>query len=155
MAWDAWLGVLWEETAKAVPSAVTGLFLLALGWLVTARITAFWDHRKKERELGLAALERFYDLYGEFFAVWKLWETLLPRVGPLEPEKTKDRMDLLQRAAAVEGGPCDRPRAIEYTPRRPPKPRRVRCTCSCQDRVRTWVPDGRSLEFSQPKSASN
>ncbi|MET3934841.1 hypothetical protein [Arthrobacter sp. OAP107] len=103
MTWDAWVSLVRDETAKAIPNAFTGLILLALGWLVTSRVTAFWDRRKKESELSLAALERFYGLYGEFFAVWKIWEDLQPKGALLEPEQAKDRDDLLKRAAAVEG----------------------------------------------------
>ncbi|MHA7291286.1 hypothetical protein ACX80V_16770 [Arthrobacter sp. MDT3-24] len=103
---DSWLSVLTDATLKAVPTFAAGLILLVLGWVFTSRVTAFWDQRRKKRELGLIALERLYELYGEFFAVWKLWEELLPRLGPvgsLTPDEAKERAELLRRAAAVEG----------------------------------------------------
>jgi uncharacterized protein with ACT and thioredoxin-like domain len=65
--------VLWEATVKAVPTLGVALLTLLLGWLVGTRITSRWEEDKKRRELRLEALSRFYELYGEFYAVWKLW----------------------------------------------------------------------------------
>lgn len=99
------LDVLWDATLKSIPTLASGVILLIVGWVFTFRVTAFWDHRKKKRELSLDALERLYKLYGEFFATWKLWEELLPRLGgagPKTPDEVRERAELLSRAAAVE-----------------------------------------------------
>ncbi len=37
-------------------------------------MAARWDAARKQTELDFAALEQFYKVYGEFFAVWKLWD---------------------------------------------------------------------------------
>ncbi|MEV6180561.1 hypothetical protein, partial [Streptomyces sp. NPDC052015] len=51
-------------------------------WLVTTRVTDYWDRVKKDREMYLAAAQDFQRLYGEFFAIWKTWSTLnRPKFG--------------------------------------------------------------------------
>lgn len=58
---------------------------------------------QKQRELQLAAAARFYELYGEFFAVWKQWSAAKSgNVAPGQP--LSYRQDLYQRACAAEGG---------------------------------------------------
>ncbi|GAA4574689.1 hypothetical protein [Planotetraspora kaengkrachanensis] len=90
---------LWEETIKSVPNLVVAVLTLSLGWLVGNRLTARWDERKKRRELDLVALGVFYDIYGQFFAVWKLWSN-----APADMRNQDDfRRSLLDRAAEIEG----------------------------------------------------
>ena len=89
-------------TIKAVPTLGIALITLLLGWFVTGRVTARWDLRKKRTELSLDALHRFYSLYGEFFAVWKLWQAWLENRYPAE-KRAESRSKLLERAAANEG----------------------------------------------------
>ncbi len=58
---------------------------------------------QKQRELQLEAAARFYDLYGEFFAVWKLWSaTKSGRVATENPHAS--RVELHRRACVAEGG---------------------------------------------------
>ncbi|WP_169983779.1 hypothetical protein [Microbispora sp. H10836] len=90
---------LWAESVKAVPNLVVALLTLALGWLVGNRLTARWDERKKRRELDLLALGVFYEIYGEFFAVWKLWNNAPMRVR----DDDGFHRTLLDRAAETEG----------------------------------------------------
>ncbi len=66
----------WSFEHKVIEAALTGaisVVTLLLGWLVGVRITAAWTLRQKRRELELSAAHELYRLYGEFFAVWKLW----------------------------------------------------------------------------------
>ncbi|MEV6183977.1 hypothetical protein, partial [Streptomyces sp. NPDC052015] len=71
-------------------------------WLVTTRVTDYWDRVKKDREMYLAAAQDFQRLYGEFFAIWKTWSTLnRPNAAGFAPEEA--RWSCLERAAAVEG----------------------------------------------------
>ena len=72
---------------------------LASGWLFSTRVTYSWNERQKRREFQLSALQQFYAAYGEFFAVWKLWDALL-KVPPAPAEL---RWELHKRAAAAEG----------------------------------------------------
>ena len=63
-----------------------------LAWVVGSRLTYMWDERKRRRENDLAALASFHQVYGEWFATWKLWSAskalTLPRsqsgLGPQE-----------------------------------------------------------------------
>jgi hypothetical protein len=52
---------------------------LAGGWFVTTRVADHWDQIKKRRELDLAAAGDFQRLYGEFFSVWKAWDSISRR----------------------------------------------------------------------------
>src|ERR1700722_19702542 len=62
-------------TLTAIIAAfVAPVLTLGLAWLVGNSLTTRWDTVKKQAELDLAAMEQFYKIYGEFFAVWKLWE---------------------------------------------------------------------------------
>jgi hypothetical protein len=90
---------LWTETIKAVPNLIVAVLTLCLGWFVGNRLSARWDERKKRRELDLVALGVFYDIYGQFFAVWKLWSN-----APTALRDDDDfRRELVDRAAEIEG----------------------------------------------------
>jgi hypothetical protein len=79
-----------HELIKAAISGISGVCLLILTWLV--------GQRQKRRELQLSSLQQFYVAYGEFFAVWKLWNRLERDVASFEDR----RWELLKRAAAAE-----------------------------------------------------
>jgi hypothetical protein len=87
-----------HELIKAVLSASGGILVLVLGWFIGQKLTYTWNVRQKRREMQLSASQQFYIAYGEFFAVWKLWNRL---------DQTKDnfeerKWELLKRAAAAE-----------------------------------------------------
>lgn len=81
---------------------VTALVTLAGGWLVSARIADRWDEIKKRREMNLAAAAEFQHLYGEFFAVWKVWNAAL-RYDSFRDQPPEFARTCLHRAAAIEG----------------------------------------------------
>src|SRR5262249_42640723 len=54
---------------------------LGLGWVVGQRLTSYWSFRQKHREIDLSVAQDFHRLYGEFFAVWKLWNYYIRDVG--------------------------------------------------------------------------
>jgi hypothetical protein len=78
-------------TAKA---AINFAFVAVLG----GAAGVLWARARHRRELDLAALARFYDVYGKWFATWKAWSALLE--GKL-PETEKG--NLLRQAADAEG----------------------------------------------------
>lgn len=92
---------------KALLDLVIAVVVVGLGWLVGQRLTVYWAIRQKRRELDLQAVNEFYRLYGEFFAIWKLWNYYLDstsdrsRYNFTPPEAT--RWSLLHRASAAEG----------------------------------------------------
>ncbi len=88
---------LWQELAKGVISLVVTLVALGFGWLVGQRLTYQWNLRQKRRELELATAQDLQRLYGEFFAIWKIWNAAV-RAGEMS-----ERKDLLRRAADAEG----------------------------------------------------
>jgi hypothetical protein len=88
----------WHEAIKAAYSFGSALVVLALGWLVGQRLTYVWSVRQKRREFQLSISQQFYVAYGEFFAVWKLWNRLDRTAAAFE-----DRgWELHKRAAAAE-----------------------------------------------------
>jgi hypothetical protein len=90
---------LWAESVKAIPNLVVALLTLAVGWFVGNRLTAKWDERKKRRELDLQALGAFYAVYGQFFALWKLWSGAPAGL----PDHDMFRRGVLEQVAAAEG----------------------------------------------------
>jgi hypothetical protein len=77
-----------SELVKAGLAFLVAAASLLVGSSLGQRLTTRWEERKKRRELELTALSDFYRLYGEFFAVWKTWETFNPRTGAtyIKPE---------------------------------------------------------------------
>lgn len=94
-----------QELLKALLNVIVAITTLSFGWLVGQRLTVYWAIRQKRRELELSAVNEFYKLYGEFFAVWKLWAYYLDSVNSANKLKFPDttRWELLQRASAAEG----------------------------------------------------
>ena len=80
-----------DEITKA---AITFAFVALLGGAAGAPLGAV-RHR---RELDLASLGRFYDVYGAWFATWKLWTDAIERKS-----NEDERRELLMQASAAEG----------------------------------------------------
>lgn len=68
------ISTIWPNVIPGVTVAFfAALLTVGLGpWLASR-----WNFFLKQRELDLAAVHQFYGLYGEFFAVWKLWHSAL------------------------------------------------------------------------------
>lgn len=96
-----WAGI----AADAIKTVLAALVTLLVAVLIGNSLTARNDALKKKRELDLNAAQRFFDLYGEFFAVWKLWNSVVSAKGiPFEFTNLPDlRWNLYARAAAAEG----------------------------------------------------
>jgi hypothetical protein len=82
--------------------AVLVLASLCLIWFIGYRISDRREMQRFRRQLDLASVEAFYKLYGEFFAVWKLWDAALRFPGSV-PSQADHRRDLLLRATVAEG----------------------------------------------------
>jgi hypothetical protein len=87
------------ELAEAL---VSPLATVLLAWAIGNRLSTHWANRQKRREETRTAANEFYRLYGEFFAVWKLWNYSLKNAE--DPERVARRWELLKRAAAAEAG---------------------------------------------------
>ncbi len=68
---------LHSELIKGLISLGTGCIILALGWLVGNNLTYRMNIRQKRREIEIDRANQFFQLYGEFFAIWKLYNHLL------------------------------------------------------------------------------
>ena len=80
----------------------TAVVTLAGGWFVTTRVADHWDQIKKRRELDLAAAGDFQRLYGEFFSVWKAWDSISRRKLEIK-DSAEAAWECLNRAAEIEG----------------------------------------------------
>ena len=87
-----------SEAIRALYSLLVSSVTLLLGWLVGQRLTYRWNIRQKRREAQLSTTQQFYSAYGEFFAVWKLWN----RLGGDDSAREDRRWELHKRAAAAE-----------------------------------------------------
>lgn len=92
---------LMDVLDKAAPdlavAAVTGFVILLAG----QRVAYVWAIRQKRRELDLSNAKEFQLLYGEFFAIWKLWNYFIRDIGQ-ESLPDASRWELLKRACAAE-----------------------------------------------------
>lgn len=86
------------EIVKFALTLVVAITTLGLGWFVGQRLTYRWNVRQKRREAQLSISQQFYSAYGEFFAVWKLWNRLDQASANFEDR----RWELQKRAAAAE-----------------------------------------------------
>jgi hypothetical protein len=94
------MDTLLSELLRASTSAIVGVIVAAL---LGQRVAAYWATRQKRRELAITAANEFYRLYGEFFAIWKLWNFAL-KSGRDPEQATARRWELLERATAAEAG---------------------------------------------------
>ena len=83
-------------------NVVAGVVVLLLGWFFGSRVTGRWELRKRQRELDLVVAGDFYAAYGEFFAVWKEWDSVLRGKFPADQRQHR-RESLFVRACTAEG----------------------------------------------------
>lgn len=92
---------VWGDLAVGL---LVALFSAGLVWLVGDQVAHRWQLELKRRELDLEASREFTAIYGEFYAVWKLWHAHLKADNALVSGLDEDlRHGLLERAAAEEG----------------------------------------------------
>jgi hypothetical protein len=92
------------DVLKALLNLATALVTLAFTWVIGHRLTAYWAIRQKRKELALMAMERFCSHYGEFCAIWKLWNQALKDLAATPDRLDERRRALLDRATAMEAG---------------------------------------------------
>lgn len=89
-------GTVLELVKLVLGPLVTALF----AWLVGNRISANWALRQKHREYSLSVSTEFYQVYGEFFAIWKLANFAFRHE---RPDITEEFIQgLVARSAALE-----------------------------------------------------
>ncbi len=92
-----------QAVVSEIPRFVSALILLGLAWLVTQRVSVFWNLRQKQKENDLSTARDFHAIYGEFFAIWKLWNYYVMDVLDLKQLPDASRWTLLDRACIAEG----------------------------------------------------
>ena len=103
-----------REVFLEVIKTALSLGLLVVGWMGGQSIVEYWDYRKKRNEIDIANAQRFFELYGEFKAIIRLWRVFHINTHPDEapenatlihvPEPNVTRWELLKRAADAESG---------------------------------------------------
>jgi hypothetical protein len=97
---ERWNKIL-DAAAIETPKLLTTLIFLGLGWVIGKRLTVLWTRRQKQNEQNLDAARDFHALYGEFFALWKLWNYYVRDLGA-EALPGASRWQLLDRACGSE-----------------------------------------------------
>ncbi len=87
------------ELIKSAITLISSLIILGTGWIIGLRITYYWNIQQKIREQDITISYDFHKLYGEFFAIWKLWSYSLDNVESAPEERNR----LLERACTAEG----------------------------------------------------
>lgn len=90
------------ELQKALFGVIPVLAGVLATGVVGSGLGFWWNLQLKRRDADLATMKAFHDLYGEFFAVWKLWNYYVREIGP-EHFPDISRWKLLERACAAEG----------------------------------------------------
>jgi hypothetical protein len=102
-AWNMFLHGIGNQASKLNPALLVAL----LGWFVGLRLANSWNLRQKRKELDLETARDFHTIYGQFFAVWKLWANahFKPHTDkPIDPPPPEDAWrEVLRRACDVEG----------------------------------------------------
>src|SRR4051812_7667946 len=88
-----------EKALLGIIPVLVGVFATGLAG---SGLGFWWNLQLKKREVDLATMKVFHELYGEFFAVWKLWNYYARDVGP-KPFPDASRWKLMEKACAAEG----------------------------------------------------
>jgi len=90
-----------DSAAVELPKLLATLVFLGLGWVIGKQLTILWSRRQKQNEQDLDAARSFHALYGDFFALWKLWNYYVRDLGA-EALPGASRWQLLDRACGSE-----------------------------------------------------
>lgn len=91
--------------SQAAPDLLVAGVTLLLSWFVGSWLAEEWAIRQKRKELKLQAAERFYQNYGQFFALWKLWNYAMAERKPESLRNWERQRQLLrEEAARMEAG---------------------------------------------------
>jgi hypothetical protein len=87
------------------PKFFGAFILLLLAWFGGLRLSVRWNLHQKKKEYDLITARDFHDLYGEFFAIWKLWNYYRKEVAGQSLSAISSgasRWSLLERACNAE-----------------------------------------------------
>ena len=96
------LNALFIAAQAELPKIVSASILLGLTWAVGNRVAARWNLYQKQWELDRSAARDFQLLYGEFFALWKMWNFVY-RSPETDSDRSARRWEVLKRASDAEG----------------------------------------------------
>jgi hypothetical protein len=88
------------ELVRSSFAICVALITLGLTWFVGQKLGSRWAVWQKKREIELASISEFYQMYGEFLAIWRTWKFTS---GWEEPEREATRRKLFERSAIANG----------------------------------------------------
>jgi len=96
------MDIIAKAALEEIPKITSALVIVLAGWFVGNRISIAWNLKQKRKEYDLESARDFHQLYGEFFAIWKLWNYFIRDIGE-KALQGGSRWDLLSRASQAEG----------------------------------------------------
>lgn len=88
------------ELVRSSFAICVALITLGLTWFVGQKLGSRWAVWQKKREIELASISEFYQMYGEFLAIWRTWKFAS---GWEAPEREAMRRKLFERSAIANG----------------------------------------------------
>ena len=86
------------------PAIIAAVISTLIGGLIVGVISSRWARSQKLRELDFATLEQFQQLYGEFFALYHLWDDFKRGLFQgFESSQKEIAKDIIERAYSMEG----------------------------------------------------
>ena len=94
----------WGYWSVLQPSIVAAVVTTVFGGVIIGILSSAWTRSQKRKEFDLATLEQFQRLYGEFFALYHLWDDFKQNKFA-KIERTPDIFvkEIIQRAYSIEG----------------------------------------------------
>jgi len=82
---------------------IAGPLLTAiLAYLVGNRVSAYWDYKKKRRELSIISMKEFNNCYGQFYTLWKKWNYTIKDENCTDERKISIMDEVLKMEANME-----------------------------------------------------
>jgi hypothetical protein len=86
------------------PAIIAAVISTLIGGLIVSVLSSRWTKTQKQRELDFSTLEQFQQLYGEFFALYHLWDDFKGGLFQgIEGSSKEIAKDIIERAYNMEG----------------------------------------------------
>lgn len=92
-----YIDLIIREFIDSSPEVLITILTLIGGWSIGTRLTTRWNLWQKKKEADIAAVDAFHILYGEFFAIWKMWNYL-----KIDKENGVTRWSIFERSCLAE-----------------------------------------------------
>lgn len=90
-----------KSIVASLLTLLVSFIVLYFGWYFGNKITIEWNLKQKRREIQLDRANQFFQLYGEFFATWRVYNHLHDNEYLDDKERC---IEIFKRASAAEAG---------------------------------------------------